>query len=200
MMSRLEASSLSAKGGVWCPPAPIFPRHVPGHRGMDTPGRGSAKWALSCGLRTSLTTCSLLAALVFGHCHAACGILVPWAGIKLGSWQWMHLVLTTGPRGNFSYPFLSDYSPSLNILYCFLHKTALPVNTVLLTSQGKCTAIRSFSLRLIILYPCTFKSSSIIPATDCFHPKPIKHNHSSMHTCLRFMCLKSGYLDLHKQA
>ena len=26
------------QGGVWCPPVPIFPRHVPGHRGMDTPG------------------------------------------------------------------------------------------------------------------------------------------------------------------
>ena len=136
----------------------------------------------------------------FWPCHAACGILVPWAGIKLGVWQWMHLVLTTGPRGNSPYPFLSDYSPSLNILYCFLHKTTLPVNTVLLTSQGKCTAMPSFSLRLIILYPCTFKSRSIILATDCFHPKPTKDNHSSMHTCLRFMCLKSGYLDLHQQA
>ena len=79
-MSGLEALSLSAKGWVWCPTAPIFPRHVPGHMCMDTPGRGSAKWALSCGLRTSLITCSLLAALVFGHCHTACGILVTQRG------------------------------------------------------------------------------------------------------------------------
>ena len=62
------------------PTAPVFPGHVPGHKCIDTPGRGSAKWALSCGLRTSPTTGSLLAALVFGHCHAACGILVPQRG------------------------------------------------------------------------------------------------------------------------
>lgn len=41
----------------------------------------------------------------------ACGILVPWAGIIPGPWQWKCWVLTIGPPGNFSFPQFLMYFP-----------------------------------------------------------------------------------------
>ena len=38
---------------------------------------------------------------VFGPCHKACGILVPWLGIQPSPGQWEHRVLTTGLPRNF---------------------------------------------------------------------------------------------------
>ena len=39
--------------------------------------------------------------LIFWPCNMACGILVPWPGIEVGSQQYKHCVLTTGPPGNY---------------------------------------------------------------------------------------------------
>ena len=38
--------------------------------------------------------------LIFWPCNMACGILVPWPGIEVGSQKYKHCVLTTGQPGN----------------------------------------------------------------------------------------------------